>query len=95
MQVLLDEYSLGLFEAIRNPASVGAMKTIELDEDEIREAEEFMNEIMEKENEKEDSLDDIQIEFCDNMRNGKCMNGDNCTKFHPVEEMDDDDPENE
>lgn len=60
----------------------------------MRDAEAFMNEIMNEEA-SDDSMDDIQLNFCQNMRNGKCTIGDSCTKFHPVEEMEDDDPENE
>ena len=58
MKILLDEYTLPLFEAISHPTAVGAQKTVELDEDEMRDAEAFMNEIM-NDDEDDDEMDDI------------------------------------
>lgn len=92
MKVILDDYTLSLFEAIANPAAIGNFKTVELEDKELEDAEEFLKEMMEKE---EDEVDDMQIDICENMKGGKCQIGESCTKFHPVEEMEDDDPNNE
>ena len=58
MKILLDDYTLALFEEIAHPALVGATKAIELNDEELWEAEEFLNEMM-KDEEGDDELDDI------------------------------------
>ena len=43
----------------------------------------------------DDEMDDIEMDFCQNMKNGKCLLGESCKKFHPIQEVHDDDENNE
>lgn len=47
------------------------------------------------ENDSDENDDDIELVICPNNWNGTCAKGSACTKFHPHEDMHDDDPNNE
>jgi len=79
-KAILHPSEIAYLEAIRDPNSIGQPNTIQLDDEEEKFLEEFM-ESMADPNENEDfDEDDIT---CRNIVNGRCTIGGSCHKYHP------------